>query len=280
MRIAVSSLSFRASLKAGELKLPQVPTACGLLGFDLVELNDSFLRTKGRTGRLLTSLSRSEQSNPPPDLSPMSLGQLEKGLRVADTKLICFTADNDFVPERPEALAEQIRYVKAVIGAARYLDCNLVRLWLTSSRARTLDVGPTTVTAFQEVTETATKAGVRLAVEHQFSHLEELEALVYVVEQVRSFHLGACMNLGHLPPNAWRVGLTRIAPYSIHVHAQSREFDQAGNETSISFPTCIATLKKVGYKGDISIEYVGTGDPLDGILATKALLERSITPET
>ena len=280
MRIAVSSLSFRSALKAGELKLSQVPAACGLLGFDLVELNDSFLRTRGRTGKLLTSLSRGEQLPPPPDLSPVSLGQLEKGLRVSNTQLVCFTADNDFVPARPEALAEQIRYTKAVVGAARYLDCSMVRLWLTSSRARTMDVGPATVAAFREVTETAARAGVRLAVENQFSHLEELEALVYVVEQVRSFNLGACLNLGHLPPNAWRVGLTRIAPYAIHVHAQSREFDAEGNETSISYPTCVATLKKLGYKGAISIEYMGTGDPLDGILATKTLLERSVALAT
>jgi sugar phosphate isomerase/epimerase len=276
MRIAVSSLSFRAALKAGELKLSQVPAACGILGFDLVELNDGFLRTRGRTGKLLTSLGRGEHLPPPPDFSPVSLGQLETGLRVSNTQLVCFTADNDFVPARPETLAEQIRYTKAVIGAARYLDCHMVRLWLTSSRARTMDVGPSTVAAFREATETAAKAGVRLAVEHQFSHLEELEALVYVIEQVRSYHLGVCLNLGHLPPNAWRVGLTRIAPYSIHVHAQSREFDAAGNETSISYPSCIATLKKLDYKGAISIEYLGPGDPLDGIVATRTLLERSI----
>jgi sugar phosphate isomerase/epimerase len=278
MRIAVSSMSFRPSLNNGELKLHQIPAACAVLGFELVELNDVFLRSRGRTGRFLSTLGRTERPDRPPDLSPVALGQLEKGLRAANAQLVCFTAENDFVPENPEMLPDQIRYVKAVIGAARYLNCSLVRLWLTRSRKHTLDVGPATVKAFREVTETATKAKVRLALEHRFNHLEELEAIVYVVEQVRTYYLGACLNFGHLPANAWRVGLTRLAPYSIHVHAQSREFDATGNETIISYPTCISALERVGYKGTISIEYTGPGDSLNGILSTKSLIERCLAP--
>jgi sugar phosphate isomerase/epimerase len=261
----------------GELRLSQVPAASAVLGFEFVELNDAFLRPKGRTGRLLSSLGRGEQTARVPDLSPLTLGQLEKGLRAAQTQLICFTAENDFLPEKPGTLPEQIRYVKAVIGAARYLDCSTVRVWLTASAKRTMDVGTPTVEAFQEITETASKAGVRLALEHRFSNLEELEAIVYVIEQVRSYHLGACLNFGRLPPDAWRVGLTRLAPYTIHVHALSREFDAAGNETAISYPTCIATLSQLDYKGRISIEYVGSADPLDGIVATRALIERCMS---
>ncbi len=280
MKIAVSSLSFRIPLNTGELKLAQVPVACAVLGFQFVELNDGFLRSRGRTGRLLSAFTRGDPAERPPDLSAFSLGLIEKGLRAADAQLVCFTAENDLVPDRPEMLSEQIRYVKAAIGAARYLNCNMLRLWLTRSPKRTMDVTENTIEAFRQVTETASKAGVRLALEHRFGHLEELEAIVYVVEEVRSYYLGACLNLGHLPPNAWRVGLTRLVPYAIYVHAQSREFDAAGNETTISYPTCITTLKKAGYQGFISIEYVGKDDPLDGIVATRTLIERCLAPQS
>lgn len=279
MKIAVSSWSFRAPLTAGELKLSQVPAACAVLGFELVELNDLFLRTTSRTDRLLSALGRGEQAGHLPDLSPFSLGLLEKGLHAADARLVCLTAENDFVPAKPEMLAEQVRYVKAVIGAARYLNCNMVRLWLTRSPARTMDVAAPTVEVFREITETASKAGVRLALEHRFRHLEELEAIVYVIEQVRSYFLGACLNIGRLPADTWRVGLTRLAPYTIHVHARSREFDAEGNETNIPYPACVAALKHIGYQGVISIEYEGEGDPIDGIMATKALVERCMTRE-
>jgi sugar phosphate isomerase/epimerase len=275
MNIAVSSWSFRNALRAGELKLSQVPAACAMLGFELVELNDVFLRPRGRTGRLLSAFGRGQVPERPPDFSPLNLGALEKGLRAANTPLICLTADNDFMPEQPQALEEQIRYVRAVIGASRYLECNMVRLWLTPSPAGAVEVAEPTVEAFRQVTETAAKAGVRLALEHRLGVPEEIEAIVSVIQQIRSYHLGACLNFGHLPSDAFQVGLTRLAPYSIHVHARSREFDQAGNETTIPYPDCLAALKSRGYKGLISIEYVGKGDPLDGIMATKALIERS-----
>ena len=279
MKIAVSSWSFRTSLSAGELRLSQVPAACAVLGFEFVELNDAFLRPKGRTERLLSALGRGEQPARIPDLSPFNLGLLEKGLRAANAQLICFAIDNDFVPTRPETLPEQVRYVKAVIGAARYLNCNMVRLWLAQSPSRTMEVDASTLEAFRDVTETAARARVRLALEHRFGRLEELEAIVYVIEQVRSYHLGACLNFGHLPADAWRAGLNRLAPFTIHIHAPSREFDAQGNETTIPYPSCIAMLKRVGYQGFISIEYEGTGDPLDGIIATRTLIERCLALE-
>lgn len=279
MRIAVSSASFHASLTAGELRLAQVPAACAVLGFELVELNDLFLRPKDRTGRLFSALVGSETSRRPPDLSPLTLGRLEKGLRAAKMQLVCFTAENDFVPEKRETLSQQVRYAKAVIGAARYLNCSMVRLWLTRSPNRTMDVATPTVQAFREVTETAAKAGLRLTLEHRFGSLEEIEAVVYVVQEVRSFHLGACLNFSQLPANAWQVALRRLAPYTIHVHARSREFDAAGNEKNIHYPACLATLERTGYQGVVSIEYVGTGDPLEGILATKDLIQRCLPRE-
>jgi sugar phosphate isomerase/epimerase len=266
-------------LSTGELKLAQVPAACAVLGFEFVELNDLFLRPKGRTGRLLATLGLGEQQERLPDLSPFVLGQLEKGLRAASAQLICFTAENDLIPSRPEMLPEQVRYIKAVIGAARYLNCETVRLWLTRSPARVADVPPATIQAFQEITETATKAHVRLALEHHFGRIEELEAIVHVVEQVRSYYLGACLNFGFLPPDTWRVGLSQLAPYAIYVHAPSRDFDAAGHETTIPYPACVAGLKRVGYRGFISIAYEGTGDPLDGIMMTRSLIERCIAGE-
>lgn len=69
------------------------------------------------------------------------------------------------------------------------------------------------------------------------------------------------------------VGL--VAPYAKGMSAKSYDFDANGNETLLDYPAILAVVAKSGYKGAIGIEYEGKRmSEHDGILATKAILER------
>ena len=68
--------------------------------------------------------------------------------------------------------------------------------------------------------------------------------------------------------------MRRLAPFAIHVHAMARAFDERGEETSIDYGMSLAALRQAGYDGALSIEYGGDGDPREGILKAKALVER------
>ncbi len=49
-------------------------------------------------------------------------------------------------------------------------------------------------------------------------------------------------------------------------------FDDKGEAAEYDFPRVLGTLKKNHYKGPISIEYEGKGDPVEGVQKTKALI--------
>jgi hypothetical protein len=69
------------------------------------------------------------------------------------------------------------------------------------------------------------------------------------------------------------VGL--VAPYAKGMSAKSYDFDADGNETLLDYPAILDVVAKSGYKGAIGIEYEGKRmSERDGILATKAILER------
>ena len=69
------------------------------------------------------------------------------------------------------------------------------------------------------------------------------------------------------------VGL--VAPYAKGMSAKSYDFDAKGNETLLDYPAILNVVAKSGYKGAIGIEYEGKRmSEHDGILATKAILER------
>ena len=69
------------------------------------------------------------------------------------------------------------------------------------------------------------------------------------------------------------VGL--VMPFAKGVSAKSYDFDAKGDETKLDYPAIMAKVHGAGYTGAIGIEYEGKRlSEHDGILATKALLER------
>lgn len=69
------------------------------------------------------------------------------------------------------------------------------------------------------------------------------------------------------------VGL--VMPFAKGVSAKSYDFDEKGDETKLDYPAIMAKVHGSGYLGAVGIEYEGKRlAEHDGILATKALLER------
>ncbi|MBD0832942.1 sugar phosphate isomerase/epimerase family protein [Aestuariibaculum sediminum] len=72
-------------------------------------------------------------------------------------------------------------------------------------------------------------------------------------------------------------GVKELMPFAKAVSAKSYDFDANGNETKIDFDKMLKIIKDAGYSGYIGVEYEGSRlNEVDGILATKALLEKLI----
>ena len=71
------------------------------------------------------------------------------------------------------------------------------------------------------------------------------------------------------------LGTEELMPWAKGVSAKSYDFDEEGNETTIDYYRMLKIVKEAGYTGHIGIEYEGRVlSENDGILATKALLEK------
>ncbi|MBI5567654.1 MAG: sugar phosphate isomerase/epimerase, partial [Chloroflexi bacterium] len=88
-------------------------------------------------------------------------------------------------------------------------------------------------------------------------------------------HIGVCLDFRNFDDLARaQKSIELLAPYAIHVHAKSRAFDEAGEEATIDYRTCLSALKAAKYDGAISIEYEGDGDAATGIQKTRDLIEK------
>jgi hypothetical protein len=83
------------------------------------------------------------------------------------------------------------------------------------------------------------------------------------------------------------LGVKELLPYAKGISAKSQHFDESGRETQTDYNKMMRLIKNSNYSGYIGIEYEGAMlaqfieesdylSPHEGVLATKALLEKLI----
>lgn len=273
MNISVSSWSFHQELYAGTLRLWDVPYRLFDLGYRAVELNDIFLYPKipGRLPRLFGSKARPFD---PRHYNIRALRSVRLNRFRSGTRLVCWTLDSDLTAQGPDRVA-QLAYLGQAIQAVRFLGAPIIRLTLggeTNDRA----AFNSAVSLMGSVLPVAIAAEVQLAVENHGGLSNDPDTLIEFVKRSRgdrSSALGVCLDVGSFDRDPL-IGIEKLAPFAIHVHAKSHAFDAQGEETSIDYKSALSILKAAKYDGAISIEYEGDGDAVTGIHQTRDLIEK------
>jgi sugar phosphate isomerase/epimerase len=273
MLLSVSSWSFHQELYAGTLRLPDVPYRVFELGYRAVELNDMFLYPKP-PGRLARLLGRKAKPFDPRQYDIRALRGVRLNRFRSGTKLTCWTIDSDLTGQGPDRVA-QLAYLAQAIQAARFLGAPIIRVNLGGA-AGDREAFDRAVGLMSSVLPVAIAAEVQLAVENHGGLSSDPDTLIEFVERCRGGRasaLGVCLDLGNFERDPL-IGLQKLAPYAIHVHAKALAFNEAGEETSIDYQSSLSILKAAHYDGAISIEYEGDGDAAKGIHQTRDLIEK------
>lgn len=278
MHIAASSWSFHRALYAGELHLFDVPLAVFECGIRHVELNDAFL-VAPPPGRLARWLGRQPAPSSAPDYGRKALMRLRQSRLRSGTRLACWSIDTDLLVKTRPAGDRQREYLATAIEAARFLGSPLLRITLGGESSSRPLLGRA-IDRLRNVLPVAMASNVRLAIENhgglssEAGVLEEVVAAFPWSGDPAARPMGVCLDLGHFPDGEHAAGVARLAPLAIHVHAPARAFDERGEETAIDYAMSMRTLRAAGYDAAICIEYMGDGEPREGILKTKALIDR------
>ncbi len=276
MQIAVSAWSFHQALYAGKMRQVDVPGRVAQLGFMHVELLEMFLLPKppGPIARLLAKrLSAPDPHKAQPDYGRQTLYELRSERLRAGARLACWVVDTDLTLANPEARKAQMARLATALEAARYLGAPLVRL-TTGGQAGDVTGVKRATDMLRNVAVVAATTGLKLAVENHFGLSENIQVLADMVKAINHPNVGVCLDFGNFAEGQFKEGIRLLAPLANHVHAKSYAFDADGQETKIDYDAALRALGAAGYDGTISIEYEGEGDPVEGILATKTLIER------
>lgn len=69
-------------------------------------------------------------------------------------------------------------------------------------------------------------------------------------------------------------GVEEMMPFAKGVSAKTYKFDAEGNEAEFDYRKLMKIVMDAGYHDRVGIEYEGDGDELEGVMKTKALLEK------
>lgn len=132
--------------------------------------------------------------------------------------------------------------------------------------------------SFTELTELGEQTGVRVMIENHGGVSVSPENIIHIMDQVGSDHCRVLADFLNWPKeDDYLANLKKVAPYAWAIHGKFLSFDDAGESNEIDCGAAIKILKDAGYDNPWGIEYEGRTDDHEGVLKSKALLEKHLS---
>ncbi len=261
-RISLAEWSLHKALFAGKMDhLDFAVRAKQEFGIEAVEYVNSFFKDRARDADYLAEMNRRAADNGVTSLLIMI--DREGKLGHPDTA------------QRQKAVENHHRWVEA----AKTLGCHSIRVNAASSGSYEEQIR-LAADGLRSLCEFADGHDINVIVENHGGLSSNGAWLAAVMKTVDHPRCGTLPDFGNfrIRGDEWYdmyQGVQELMPFARAVSAKSWDFDDNGNETKIDYHRMMKIVLDSGYRGWVGIEYEGRRLPEpDGILATKALLER------
>lgn len=214
------------------------------------------------------------------DESPEYLNRLKRTALTHGISLVMFSIHQDFVSPWADERGQAIRHTQYGIQMAERLGIPAVRI--NSGRWRTIRLfddlmkakgdeppipGYTEADAIQWCIDSmkscipaAEKAGVMLMLENHWGITTKTENLFRIVDGVNSPWLGINLDIGNFPVDPYPE-IEKIAPRAAIVHFKTYFGGGEYYTLNLDYKRIAAILRKVNYKGYVSLEMEGKESP-------------------
>lgn len=273
MRVGLSMWSLEKEAFAGKLSMVEFVRFAGTLGIEGVEVLDCFWR---------------DEQGEIPAVREAAAGE---GLAIA-----AYAIANDFVAPDKSERRRQAEYVKRGVDTAVQLGTGVLRVFSGDAK----DSVPFEaargwiVEGLAEAAAYAAGQRVVLALENHGLFAGRSDQVAGILDEIGSPALRATVDTANflLVGEEPHVAVARLATRAAHVHLKDFKkvgpghagpsFRSAGSdryigtvvgEGDVKLDAVLGSLKQAGFKGFLSLEYEGAGDPRDGIRRSLANLK-------
>jgi len=176
---------------------------------------------------------------------------------------------NDFAIADPSARKRDVQMVKDWIEVASKLGAPVIRVFTGRTRPEgyTFDqVLEWMIPEFQECAEYGRRHGVILGLQQHNDFLKTADETIRVINAVNSPWFGDILDVGSLRTNDPYQEIEKLVPYAVSWQLKEK-VGYGTKEVNTDLPRIKAIIDKVGYRGVLPFEALGTGDPRERIVA-------------
>lgn len=188
--------------------------------------------------------------------------------------------------ERTKAVENHFKWV----DAAHILGCHSIRINAFGEGSKD-EVQRAMIDALKKLCAYAAKDSINVLIENHGLYSSDGQWIEEIMKGVNMANVGTLPDFGNWCLSAkWGSteegkdcneeydrykGVAEMLPFARGVSAKSYAFNEQGDETIIDYSKMLTVVKESGFSGYVGIEYEGSQlSERDGILATKALLEK------
>jgi sugar phosphate isomerase/epimerase len=164
------------------------------------------------------------------------------------------------------------------VDAAKFLGCHSIRVNAASAGSYDEQM-KLAADGLASLTDYGASSGLNVIVENHGGLSSNGAWLAGVMKLVDNPRCGTLPDFGNFNLGGGKSydryqGVQELMPFAKAVSAKSHVFDEDGNETRTDYRKMMKIVLDANYHGFVGIEFEGGGSEQDGILATKALLEK------
>ena len=252
--LALETYSLRELFGKGELDMLTFPAKTKELHIKGLALNDMFFKSWDEA----------------------YLTQIKDAAKAQGRVIVAFIMGGGLATGDEAARKKNIEEISRKMKVAHFLGAPVVRIDLGGTgQGQEADdtVGVERVIAgFKELLPLAKQLKIKMTIENHGGVSKSADNILRIIKGTDPKWVGSCLDFKNWPKDLFYESNEKLAPYAYHTHAKSHNFGPDGEETDISYQRVLAMLQKVHYKGPISIEWEGGGDPIVGVEKTRDLI--------
>lgn len=259
LKIAVQQYSFNRQLRSGKLKIEDFPnTVVKGTGIKALEYFNGHMEDKAMDEPFFRQLRKRCD-----DLGAINTLMLCRSKHALDSPT-------------PEIRAKAIEGYRPWLTATKILGGQFIRVD-TRHKGDAEEQKKHAATGLRALCDVAREYEIAILVENHGNHSGNGAWLADVMRNVGLENCGTLPDFQNFKDYDPYQGVTEMMPWAKVLCAKAKSFDKNGDEENVDFRRMLKIAKDAGFNGYIGIEYEGhNGDPIEGILATKRLIEKIV----